>query len=165
MQGERVVFCVFAEEGQESMERVSCLFAEECLRAELRLCIHVEDEASVKRLDLALWTFRDISFVPHQGVATGGPDPDPLITIGYLDQLPDIGHGVLFNLAGLQPQHYPGYARLIELVPSAPQQRRASRARYRRYRELGYALEQVEVPVNATVVAGSPWIGEALGLQ
>ena len=159
-----MVFCVFAEGVQESMERVSCLFAEECLRADLRLCIHVEDEASVERLDQALWTFRDISFVPHQCVATGGPDPDPLITIGCPDQLPDVGHGVLFNLAGLQPQHYPGYARLIELVSGAQQQRQVSRARYRRYRGLGYALEQVEVPVDATVVAGSPWISEALGL-
>jgi DNA polymerase-3 subunit chi len=157
-----VMFCVLEERAQEPADQLSCIFAEQCLQAGMPLCIHVEDADRAAQLDQLLWTFRDISFVPHcyaDDVSDADDEPGPPIAIAWPGHVLPSGRGVLFHLAGLEPERHEGYTRLIEMVPGKPGERRAARARYRRYRDLGCTLDWVPG------TADRAWMRRALNLQ
>lgn len=156
-----VTFCVLPEHASPSVERLACLFAEQCLQAEVPLRIHVADADQAAGLDKLLWTFKDTSFIPHGYADRLQDEPELPVTIAWPGHDQPAGSGVLFNLAGLEPAQHEGYARVIEIVPGSPAARGASRERYRKYRDLGCALERVE----STPAVDGAWIQEALGLQ
>lgn len=158
-----VVFCVLEEGVRESAERMSCLCAEQCLQAGIPLCIHVGDAGQAERLDQLLWTFQDTSFVPHGYAddARGSDAPGPSISIAWPGHALPTARGLLFHLAGLEPARHTGYTRLIEVAPRQPTERQAARVRYRRYQELGCALDRVQVPSTTD----RSWVRRTLDLQ
>lgn len=156
-----VTFCVLPEHASPSAERLACLFAEQCQQAEVPLCIHVADADQAAGLDQLLWTFKDTSFIPHGYADRLRDEPELPVTIAWPGNNQPAGSGVLFNLAGLEPARHEGYARVVEIVPGSAAERGVSRERYRKYRDLGCALERVE----STLVGDGAWIREALGLQ
>ena len=157
-----MTFCILEAQAPQAAERLACLCAEQCLQAGVPLCIHTADADQAARLDQLLWTFKDTSFIPH-GYAGDpqGDEPGVPVTIAQPGRALPAGGGILFNLAGLEPALHEGYARVIEVVPGAPGERAAARSRYRRYRDLGCALQRVET----AGAVGADWVRKTLGLQ
>lgn len=92
------------------------------------------------RLDPLLWTFEPLSFVPHARLKRGATPPPRLARtpIWLVDrELSPPHEEVLVNLG---PERAPGcerFARVIEIVARAPEDRAAGRRRWREHEQAG----------------------------
>lgn len=106
-----------------------------------RVIVHADAEQA-ERLDRLLWVFDPLSFVPHARVdaARGAPAPaeTPVWIVQRLSDAPH--HEVLVNVAPDVAPGFESFARLIELVGTAPDDVDAGRRRWRHYGARGYAL-------------------------
>ncbi len=116
--------------------RVACRLAEKAFRKGYPVYVHTTDAAQAKALDALLWSYRAASFVPHACV--GDAQGEVPVVIGH-DHEPRGHEGLLINLADSVPDFFSRFARVAELVEEGA--RDIARARYRHYRERGYALE------------------------
>ena len=132
----RVDFYVLAE--SMTPLRFACDMAARIRAEELNVHIHADSRADAVALDGLLWTFRDISFLPHALADAGLPDPAPII-IGWQGHSP-ITDEVLINLSRELPGFAAGFQRVIEPVAASAEARAESRERYRQYRERGWEL-------------------------
>jgi DNA polymerase-3 subunit chi len=91
-----------------------------------------------------LWTFQDISFLPHC-LADEARDPySAPVVIGWAGQTPR-SDGVLINLDVQVPDFARGFVRIVETVsPDSPQKQQA-RDRWRCYRDMGCELYSHEL--------------------
>ncbi len=131
-----VDFYVLPEGG--SPLRFACDMAARIRADRLHVHIHADSRADAVALDGLLWTFRDISFLPHALADVPLPDPAPII-IGWQGQTPASGE-VLINLSHELPDFAGGFRRVIEPVAASPEARAESRERYKQYRERGWEL-------------------------
>ncbi|WP_416548477.1 DNA polymerase III subunit chi [Limnohabitans sp. DCL3] len=102
----------------------------------------VGSEASLRQLDVALWSFSEASFLPH---STAADDPEiqqasPIRLHGDPDQLS--GMDVLVNLGDEVPPGFDAFPRLVEIVATDEHGRMMARQRWRHYTHQGYALIQ-----------------------
>ena len=147
----------------DSRTDMVCRLAEKAVRQSRRVFIHTDDQDLAKRVDEALWGFRDDSFVPHcRVVCTDHTDghastntgtnsgtgagttyttqavQEP-VAIGYNTE-PDLERSVLINLAESVPPFFSRFERTLEVVTEAPGVREGARERYRYYQQRGYPL-------------------------
>ena len=134
----RVDFYIVGPHNRSSVELVACRLTAKAFEQGQGVFLMVESDAAAERLDDLLWTFRDISFVPHQRL---GEErwPDTRIVVGAGEPPPTITE-VMINLRHPVSPVFSRFDRVIEIVPSDPAHRDAGRARYRYYQERGYAL-------------------------
>lgn len=118
--------------------RFACSLAYKAWKQGHILHILAPDRDAAQGLDDLLWTFHDISFLPHSilGDEEAGAVP---VTIGWPGQTLAQGD-VLINLTPDLPDQADGFGRLAEIVPADEDRRRRARARYRQYRERGFEL-------------------------
>ncbi len=128
----RVDFYILPDVDQLAKQRFGCRLAHKAVLAGLR--VHVRTDAPAEVDDL-MWDYPPQRFLPHATLAdASGEEP---VTIGAGDETPDRAD-VLVNLADDILPRRTGFARVAEVVLST--ERAAGRAKYRRYRELGYPL-------------------------
>ena len=98
------------------------------------------DDAMLRELDVALWTFTPQAFIPH--CLMDGADAALIAASPVLLGLPAAAprHDVLVNLGIEPPDAFERYTRLIEVVTGEPDDRAAARVRWRHYADHGYAL-------------------------
>lgn len=138
----RVDFFVLRRGGDDPY-LTSCRLAAKASAQSKRVYLHVASEADAVHLDELLWTFKDISFVPHK-LATDASLPDAQVLIGC-EEPPAESFEVLVNLAREIPPFFSRFERVIELVAHAEPDRTEARKRYRFYRDRGYPLETHEL--------------------
>lgn len=103
------------------------------------VCVVTDSAASAERMDAALWTFSDQSFVPHEladraDVRAGLPPlPPVVITTGRC-----LPADILVNLAPNVPDGFESFSRIIEFVDADPTRRDAGRRRFVAYRDRGH---------------------------
>ncbi len=97
------------------------------------LCANAEQAA---QLDTQLWTFRDISFVPH-GLASNETTAPVLLGLAIP---PGRRFDILLNLTTTIPEAYQDFQRLMQIIASNESQRIQGRELYKHYRELGCEL-------------------------
>jgi DNA polymerase-3 subunit chi len=130
----RVDFYVLGVSDPQAVSHFACRLAEKAWRAGHRVWLHTPSGDAARELDVALWTFRDDSFVPH--ALAGSDDEDCPILIGRGAE-PDDAPDVLINLAPQVPDWVRRCSRIAEIVGADEQARAAGRDRFRTYRELG----------------------------
>lgn len=114
--------------------RIACRLAEKAYLASQRTLIWHTDRAELEALDELLWTFADGSFVPHEWL-TSNPAPAPvLLSAG---SPPEAVFDFVINLAADPPPFLPLARRIAEIIDGDEGRRRAGRARFKAYRELG----------------------------
>ena len=142
----RVDFYILDQGGLPDKERFACRLAEKAYRLRNRIYIHARGPEHCQRLDELLWTWRDGSFLPHGLVATdhlNNPPslpPDPIL-IGCAEA-PSAISDLLINLVDDVPLLFSRFERVAEIVCADPEDKQASRERYRFYRDRGYAMNQ-----------------------
>ncbi|MEO9102051.1 MAG: DNA polymerase III subunit chi [Rhodoferax sp.] len=100
----------------------------------------VGDDALLRELDVALWTFAPQAFLPHclmQGSDATLIAASPIL-LGSPAASPQ--NDVLVNLGTDLPDAFERYVRLIEVVTGESDDRAAARRRWRHYADHGYAL-------------------------
>lgn len=134
----RVDFYLLSTADETARLRVVCRLADKVIGLGQQLHINTSDDEQTRLLDRLLWTFQDISFLPHQ-LATADPQSVP-ITLGH-DHEPVADADVLINLAPQTPHFFSRFERVAEIVDEQPAVRAAGRERYRFYRDRGYPLQ------------------------
>ena len=144
----RVDFYILQD--QNPPEHFACAISNKLVRQGLPVHLLAENREAAVNLDDYLWTYRDISFLPHKLVDDRNP-PDTPVTIGWHGSAHPYD-GVLINLGMNIPDIAGAFARIIEIVAAYDPPRAQARDRYRQYRDRGYELHNHDIePKNANL--------------
>ena len=119
--------------------RFVCQLADKVRNEGYDIYVHAASREAAATIDDLLWTFRDISFLPHAAIDSADGVEDCPIIIGWQGETPALRR-VLINLSGAMPDNPDAYERIIEVVPSDPDGRQQARLRYKDYRDKGMAM-------------------------
>ena len=137
----RVDFYLTQDLSAQQRNFTACRLIEKVFRLGHHVYIHTDDDEQAKQLDDLLWTFHNISFVPHCCAEVNSSTANySKVVIGQQHHL-DAKHDVLINLASEIPVFFTRFERVAEIVGGQDVEREASRERFRFYRDRGYALE------------------------
>jgi DNA polymerase-3 subunit chi len=126
----RVDFYILALEGTEAREHFCCRLATRAWREGHTVQVRVADEAAAERLDNALWTFDEASFIPHGRESLDGDNP---IVISPAPAPGDL----MINLTDALPDDWTTCTRIAEIISAEEPIRQTGRTRYRDYQQAG----------------------------
>ena len=122
----------------EDRLQVACRLAGKAMKQGSRMLIYAPDPETAARIDKLLWTWPAIGFVPHCAVHSPLAAETPvLIAVG--EDTP-AGCELMLNLGADCPPHFERFVRLLEIVPTAEDEKQKGRGRFRYYRERGYRI-------------------------
>ncbi|MDB6105067.1 MAG: polymerase chi subunit superfamily protein [Gammaproteobacteria bacterium] len=135
-QGLRVDFYILDESSAAARLKLACRLAEKAyLSAQTALVWHTDAE-ELKAFDDMLWTFMDGSFVPHEMLtASASTDETPVLLSAGTAPPADVD--IIINLAPDVPGCLSRTRRIAEIIDGDDSRRRAGRARFKAYRDLG----------------------------
>lgn len=103
-----------------------------------KVLVYAPAENLAERLDRQLWVQPATGFLPHCRVGAALAAETPVVIGGSLDDAAH--HDVLINLDGDLPPAFSRFERLLEIVGTDEADRGPARARFKFYRDRGYAL-------------------------
>ena len=118
----------------EDVYRFTCRLVDKAYLLQKRTYIKVNSHEQGQRLDELLWTFRDISFIPHcyLGINSGF---DPMLPVNIaIDKPSELDAEILFNLSHEVPSYFPEFSRIIEVVSAEKGNKNHSRQKYKFYK-------------------------------
>jgi len=131
--------------GKSSQLRSRLLFAcklvEKALEQQLSCYIYLDSLRNCEYMDDLLWTFKDISFIPHSIYA--GQETLPVL-LGYGDNPPPDAD-FLINLSLHIPDFLSDFKHVAEVLDQEVEILRAGRKRYVDYRKQGYTLNYYQL--------------------
>ena len=136
----RVDFYVVPEDSGQDVVPTVCRLCDKATQAGQRLYLAVADAELVQRLDDALWTFRQGSFIAHERLGSAPPQPPPPAVLLGSAEPPADYTAVMINLCAEVPAYFSRFERVLEIVCGDTTERQRSRERYRFYRDRGYPL-------------------------
>ena len=122
--------------------QIACRLSEMALAKQHTVYIHLDDSAQMQALDDLLWTYRDISFLPHE-IVSNNTSTAPIL-LGYGDNCLQAGDQLL-NLSLTIPAFYTQFKRTLEIVPKTGELKNTLRDHYRLYKEANCDLTTHEV--------------------
>ena len=136
----RVDFYVVPEDSGQDVVPTVCRLCDKGTQQGQRLYLAVADAELAQRLDDALWSFRQGSFIAHERLGAAPPLPPlPAVLLGS-GEPPAEYSGVMINLCADVPAFFSRFERVLEIVCGDAAGRQRSRERYRFYRDRGYPL-------------------------
>jgi DNA polymerase-3 subunit chi len=128
----RVDFYILEEPSPSGRLKVACKLAEKAYLAAQTVLVWHTDPAELRAFDEMLWTFNDGSFVPHEMLPAS--DSPVLLSLGVA---PSANVDIVINLSPELPTCLSQTRRVAEIIDGDDTRRRAGRARFKAYRELG----------------------------
>jgi DNA polymerase-3 subunit chi len=123
--------------GVRNPGRFTCSITNKAWSHGNRVFIIAKDQQQAVAIDDLLWTYHDISFLPHttiDNVDTASP-----VTIGW-DGSNTCDADVVINLTDTVPDCAADYGRVIEIITDDPDEKNKGRQRYKVYRDMGFDL-------------------------
>lgn len=104
--------------------------------------------ATLGQLDVALWTFSPVDFVPHCDLDSDARvlAASPVILASSAETVPH--RQVLLNLGHRVPAGFERFERLIEVVGLDDEGRQLARGRWKHYAEQGHAITRHDLSVK-----------------
>ncbi|MAZ39722.1 MAG: DNA polymerase III subunit chi [Legionellales bacterium] len=130
-------YIVSANNENEKLEFV-CRLLEKAYKQRHQIFVLCKDQTQTHALDELLWTFKDISFLPHN-ILGEGPEPPPPIQLGDT-VIPNKHRDILITLKHYQLEQPNKYRRIIEVIANNEADKENARINYRRYREINCQL-------------------------
>jgi DNA polymerase-3 subunit chi len=132
----RVDFYILDEPSQSARLKLACKLAEKAYLASQRVLVWHTDPTELRAFDEMLWTFNDGSFVPHEALGSAGAlgEAPVLLSAGVA---PSANVDIIINLDSDIPQCLPRTPRVAEIIDGDEARRRAGRARFKAYRDMG----------------------------
>jgi DNA polymerase-3 subunit chi len=121
----------------------TCRLARKAHAAGSQIVIFGRDRQLLEDLDMQLWTFAPLEFLPHCHIGDVLAAATPILLASGPGDLPH--HDVLVNLDSQQPEFFSRFERVIEVVTGDDEDRQAARARWKFYHERGYALTSYDI--------------------
>ncbi len=128
-------FYILEDPSPTARLKLACKLAEKAYQASQTVLVWHTDAAELRALDDMLWTFNDGSFVPHDSLVSGAVAEAPVMLSAGV--APSANVDIIINLAADIPACLPLTRRVAEIVDGDDTRRRAGRARFKTYRELG----------------------------
>ncbi len=132
----RVDFYVLEESSASGRLKLACRLAEKAYLAAQTALVWHTDPQELKEFDELLWTFMDGSFVPHEMLAPGAPANETPVVLSA-GTPPPATVDIIINLAPDVPDCLSQTRRVAEIIDGDDARRRAGRARFKAYRDLG----------------------------
>lgn len=127
---------------------IACRLCAKAVQQGLRVVIHIPDKELVDRFDKLLWTFSQMSFVPHCRMTDKLAEVTPVI-LNNQSELPDATRfDVLLNLDTVTPSGFEHFKRIVEISDEAEDNKQYARKRYRHYQELGHDVRHHKLAGN-----------------
>ncbi len=127
--------------------QVACRLAGKALVQKKRLLIYAPQREMAERVDRMLWTWPATGFVPHCLAHDPLAKETPALIAVDAPEADDCE--VLLNLSAECPPHFERFERLLEIVGREDDERANGRARYRFYRDRGYAISDHDLAKDA----------------
>jgi DNA polymerase-3 subunit chi len=131
----RVDFYILDDPSPSARLKLACKLAEKAYLAAQTVLVWHTDPAELRAFDEMLWTFHDGSFVPHEMLAGGAVAEAPVCLSAGVT--PSANVDIIINLAADLPPCLAQTRRIAEIIDGDDTRRRAGRARFKVYRELG----------------------------
>lgn len=136
----QVDFYLLTTPQPQSRFHFACQIIEKAYRKKHPIYVFTETPTDAKTIDNLLWTFRDISFIPHH-IQGEMMMPSPII-IGYdAPTNENNNNDVLINLTASIPIFFSQFRRIIEIIPEHSDWRAKARENYRKYRGSNCTLQ------------------------
>ena len=132
----RVDFYILEQDSAAGRLKLACKLAEKAYLAAQSVLVWHTDPAELRAFDEMLWTFNDGSFVPHENLPADGTLSEAPVQLSSGVAL-SANVDIIINLAPDLPPFLPKTRRVAEIIDGDEQRRRAGRARFKAYRELG----------------------------
>lgn len=133
----RIDFYVGKTSSLQARLLLACKVVVKAHQQKLHTYIHTDNAVTNAKLDDLLWTFHDISFIPH---ALAPSRDEARVLIGH-DYEPMENCDLLINLSNEIPNFFSRFERLAEILDQEQPVIHAGRKRYQFYRDRGYNLE------------------------
>lgn len=127
--------------------RAACRLLHTHYLAGQRIVVYCNNNERLSKLDLMLWNFDDIAFIPHVFVDSPLSKDTPIILTKHHSEnmffLAESCHApsLLLNLDNECPPHYSFYDRLLEVVSNCEMDRSFARERWRTYASHGCKIQ------------------------
>jgi DNA polymerase-3 subunit chi len=132
----RVDFYILEGPSAAARLKLACKLAEKAYLSSQSVLVWHADPAELKAFDDMLWTFSEGSFIPHEPLtASVGPEDAPILLSAGTP--PSANVDIIINLAPDLPPCLSHTRRVAEIIDGDDARRRAGRARFKAYRELG----------------------------
>jgi DNA polymerase-3 subunit chi len=117
----------------------ACRWTKKAVDAGRRLIVYAPEPGRAEQMDRLLWTFSQLSFVPHVMAGSALAAETPVVIAANDDESLWPAHrDTLLNLSDEPPRAFAAFANLREIVSTDEDDARLGRSRYKHYRALGY---------------------------
>ena len=138
----------------------ACRLLRKAVNGGAKVLVAAEAQA-LGQLDMALWTFSPLDFIPHcfDDAGPGMVAASSVVlgvSLGKGTHSPtnSINGQVLLNLGAQVPDGFERFERLIEVVGLGDEDRQVARDRWKHYASRGYAITRHDLATNLPSVAG-----------
>jgi DNA polymerase-3 subunit chi len=121
----------------------ACRIAKRAYEEGRRLVVYAPDEALAESFDRLLWTFSQLSFVPHVRATHALAAETPIIIAGDDAELPH--HDSLLNLGAAPPPFFSRFEHLREIVSMDDEDRGQARERLKFYKSRGFDIQNMDM--------------------
>ncbi|MDR1012610.1 MAG: DNA polymerase III subunit chi [Coxiellaceae bacterium] len=139
----KVTFFIFNNNSLDEYLIYTCRVIEKIYSKNHKIHIHTKNQEEAQNFDTRLWTFSDISFIPHKIHNSNSTLNIPII-IGYKNSAPQ-HRDTLINLSTEVFPSYQNFDKLIEIIPHDDQLKDLARKRFQTYKKEGFAIEVFKV--------------------
>ena len=140
MTPKKVDFYVYELSDYQFYQRLVCNLVEEAYIQENNILLLCENEQSCENLDELLWTFKDISFIPHEKKKLKNKILTQHIHITKKKQ-----SLILMNLTYSFPDSFETYDRVIEMSGYDENSRQKARLNFKRYKTMNFEINTVPI--------------------
>jgi len=130
----RVDFYLLKNASPNIMALTACRISEKAYKQGHKIYLLTESPTQKESLNALLWTFQEISFVPH-ALWEGKLAEDIPVYVGATDTSSLPFQDILINLTQEIPSYYNNFQRVIEIVADQPDTREKAREKFRYYRQ------------------------------
>jgi len=137
---QKAVFYILKSEELKARSLYACRLVDKAYQSERRIYVYVASQEEAESFNTQLWTFSDISFVPHE---IHKPEINAPVVIGWEE--PPAGFDVLLNLTLNVPTFFAAFNHIIEVIPNISEVKAKGREKYKYYQGQKMKLETHEI--------------------
>jgi len=134
----RIDFYLIPHARSQSFYLFICRLVEKAYHSQHQVYIYSQNDEELENIDKLLWTFKDISFLPHVNSKALNQMSAPIL---LTDSIDDKKAEVLINLNTNPIVACDKFERIIEVVSSEELQKNISREKYKHYKSIGLNLK------------------------
>lgn len=141
MNTKKTVFYLLPDTEIKNRDLYICRLVEKACQNNKKVFIHSSSLTEAQTIDTQLWTFRDISFIPHMIYNDENGCLLNQALIGYGAIPPENYCDVLINLSNEIPSFYNKFQHVIEVILADDNAKIIGRKKYKIYQQNKYEME------------------------